>query len=166
MIFVSAPVSANVTISGTVTPNFWGYESNNTCNCGLRYEVLRWSVAQGGIVSSLGISTDDGLTEWGTSAAVRTAPAITSPTSTNFAIGDRIILVVYNDDGNGVTQAAARWWYLDINGAASSDGDSYLSFTETITFSADSNNGRAIPMISLLRPLLYWWKQYFDKVLS
>lgn len=175
MAFISLPLSAGVTISGTVTPNFWGYESNNACNCGFRYEMLRWSVAQGGIVSSLGITTDDGAAEWGTSAAVRTSPTLT-PTSTNFAAGDRIVLVIYNDDGNGVTQNSGKSWTLDIDAATGVDGDSYLTFTETISFSADTNNARPIPSTSWLlrpvpdgtglRPLFWWWKQYFDEVFS
>lgn len=143
-IWISDPLSSGVTISGTITPNLWGLESAIQCNCGARYEVLRWSVAAGGIVSSLGISTDSGLTEWGTSAAVRTAPTLT-PTSTAFATGDRIVIVIYNDDGNGVTEATGRNWTLDYDAGTGIDGDSYLSFTETFSFSADSNNARPIP---------------------
>lgn len=146
-VWISAPLSSGVTISGTITPNIWGYESNNACNCGFRYEVLRWSAAEGGIVSSLGIATDNGATEWGTSAAVRTSPTLT-PTSTAFAVGDRIVIVVYNDDANGVTEASGRSWNLDIAGPAGADGDTYLSFTETISFSPESNNARSLPMTS------------------
>lgn len=166
MLWFSAPLSAGVTISGTITPNIWGYESNNACNCGFRYEVLRWDVQRGGIVSSLGISTGDATTEWGTSAQVRTAPTLT-PTSTAFNIGDRIVIVMYNDDASGVTEASGRSWTLDYNGATGVDGDSYLTFTETISFSADTNNARPIPSTSwLLQPLLWWWKEYFEGVFS
>ena len=160
----SQPLSSAVTISGTITPNIWGLESNNACNCGLRYEVLRWSVAQGGIVSSLGISTDDGVTEWTTSATVRTAPTL-SPTSTDFVTGDRIVIVLYSDDANGTTQGSGKTFTIHLAAATGVDGDTYLSFTETISLSADSNNARAIPSVGwLLRPLLYWWKEYFGEV--
>jgi len=101
-------------------------------------------VAAGGIVSALGISTDNGLTEWGTTAASRTTPTLT-PTSTAFSVGDRIVIVIYNDDGNGVTEASGRTWTLDYDAATLSDGDTYLSFTEAISFSSDSNNARARP---------------------
>jgi hypothetical protein len=146
-LWLSPPLSSGVTISGTITPNLWGLESAAQCNCGARYEVLRWSVAAGGIVSSLGISTDDGLTEWGTGAAVRTAPTLT-PTSTAFAAGDRIVIVIYNDDGSGVKQGSGRNWTLDYDAGTGVDGDTYLSFTETISFSADANNARPLPMSS------------------
>jgi hypothetical protein len=150
-IWLSAPLASGVTISGTITPNLWGLESANQCNCGARYEVLRWSVAAGGIVSSLGISTDGGVTEWGTSAAVRTAPTLT-PTSTAFSVGDRIALVIYNDDGNGVTEGQNRNWTLDYDAGTGVDGDTYLSFTETLSFSADTNNARPVPMLSNREP--------------
>lgn len=139
IVWISAPLSGAVTISGTITPNLWGLETSNPANSGARYQVLRWSVAVGGIVSSLGISTDGGVTEWGTSAAVRTAPTLT-PTSTDFAAGDRIVIVIYNDDGNGVTEAGGYQATLDYDGATGVDGDTYLSFTEAITFAAESNN--------------------------
>jgi hypothetical protein len=151
-IWISAPVSGVVYVSGTITPNLWGLESNNSCNGGARYEVLRWSVATGGIVSSLGISTDNGVTEWGTSAAKRTAPTLT-PTGMYFYVGDRIVIVIYNDDGNGVTEGNGRTWTLDYDGAAGVDGDSYLSFTESISFSADSNNARPLAVTSAVRQL-------------
>ena len=145
IVWISAPLASGVTISGTITPNLWGLESAIQCNCGARYEVLRWSVSAdgivsaGGIVSSLGISSDGGLSEWGTSAAVRTAPTLT-PTSTTFKAGDRIVILIYNDDGNGVTEASGRNWTLDYDAGTGVDGDTYLSFTETISFSSDTNN--------------------------
>jgi hypothetical protein len=138
-LWISDPLSSGVTISGTITPNLWGLESAAQCNCGARYEVLRWNVSTGGISSSLGISSDGGLSEWGTSAAARTAPTLT-PTSTAFNAGDRIVIVIYNDDGNGVTEASGRNWTLDYDAGTSVDGDTYLSFTESLSFSADSNN--------------------------
>ena len=141
-VWISAPLSSGVTVSGTITPNLWGLESANQCNCGARYEVLRWDVSVGGIVSSLGISSDGGLSEWSTNAAARTAPTLT-PTSTAFNAGDRIVILIYNDDGNGVTEANGRNWTLDYDAGTGVDGDTYLSFTETISFSAESNNAPA-----------------------
>jgi len=143
-IWLSAPLSSGVTISGTITPNLWGYESGVSCNCGARYEVLRWSVKTGGIVSSLGISTDGGVTEWATGGEVRTTPTLT-PTSRAFLAGDRIVIVIYNDDGNGVTEASGYSWTFYYDAGAGANGDTYLSFTETISFSADSNNAPARP---------------------
>ena len=76
-----------------------------------------------------------------------TAPTLT-PTSTDFVAGDRIVIAIYNDDGNGVTEASGRNWTLDYNAGAGVDGDTYLSFTETIGFNADSNNAPARTLTS------------------
>lgn len=54
-----------------------------------------------------------------------------------------------HDDGSGVTEGSGRNRTLDYDGATSgSDGDTYLSFTETLSFSADSNNAPAQPFTS------------------
>jgi len=130
-----------------------------------------WAVAAGGSVGSLGLSTDGGLTEWGTSAALRTAPTLT-PTSTAFSTGDRIVMVVYNDEGNGVTEASGRNWTLDYDAGTGVDGDSYLSFTESISFASDSNNARPLPLVGaqhaapLLGHILIGWKEYFEGLFS
>ena len=100
-------------------------------------------------MKSLGTSAHQGLTEWGTSAAVRTAPTL-APSSTAFNAGDRIVILIYNDDAASVTEAAGRNWTLDYDAATGVNGDSYLSFTETITFSADSNNAPARELTSRL----------------
>jgi hypothetical protein len=155
-LWITDPLASGVTISGTITPNLWGLESAAQCNCGARFEVLRWSVATGGISSSLGISSDGGLSEWGTSAAVRTSPTLT-PTSTAFSSGDRFVIVIYNDDGNGVTEANNRNWTLDYDAGTGVDGDTYLSFTESLSFASDSNNAPSQATTSELRlgPVLW-----------
>lgn len=142
-LLISPPLSAGVTIAGTITPNIWCLESVATANAGFRYQVMRWSVATGGIVSSLGISADDGVAECGTVAAVRTAPTLT-PTSTVFVTGDRIVIIIYRDDATATT-AGTGTMTIDYNAATGVDGDSYFNFTETMTFITEANNGRAIP---------------------
>jgi hypothetical protein len=64
--------------------------------------------------------------------------------------GDRIVMVVYNDDGNGVTEANGRNWTLDYDAGTGVDGDTYLSFTETVSFASDTINGRPVPLTALL----------------
>jgi hypothetical protein len=163
VIWFSRPLAAGVTLSGAITPNFWGLESAAQCNCGARYEVLRWSVAAGGITASLGISGDNGLSEWTTTAALRTTPTLT-PTATAFLAGDRIVIVVYNDDASGTTEGNNRNWTLDYDGPTSgSDGDTYVSFTETFSFSPDTNNARSLPMTSELFNPMIRLKKIFER---
>lgn len=143
MLFISQPLSAGVTIAGTITPNIYCLESVATANAGFRYQVLRWDALSGGIANNLGLSANDGVAECGTTATLTTAPTMT-PTSTVFNTGDRIVLVIYIDDATATTMAAGNMT-IDYNAATGGDGDSYLSFTETITFAAESNNARSIP---------------------
>jgi hypothetical protein len=163
-IWLTPPLSAGLTISGTIYANLYGKESNNSCNCGFRAEILRWSVAAGGFVSSLGLTADNGATEWTTSYAVNYL-GFTS-TSTAFVTGDRIGIVIYNDDGASVTEASGYNWTLNYGGAT------YVTNIEFPTvapaFSADSNNARARPLSSGLRlpfDRFYFWdwlQQFFS----
>ena len=166
-IWISSPIStASVTVSSSITFNFWGLESSTSANSAYRVQVLRWSVASGGIVSSVGITTDNGTPEWTGSATEKTAPALT-PTSTGFVAGDRIVIVVYNDDGNGVTEtASSRTMTVDYDGATGVDGDTYVNFTENLTFSADSNNAPAKAPLAFLRSPLDRWAEYFHEVFA
>jgi hypothetical protein len=142
-IWFSAPLSAGFTIAGTITPNVRGLESATAANAAFRYQIMRWSVLRGGIVSSLGISADNGssgVSEWTGSETIKTAPTMT-PTSTAFVTGDRIVFIIYNDDGSAVVEtAASRTWTLFYDGATGATGDTYFLFTENLTFSADTNN--------------------------
>lgn len=145
IVWLSDPLSAAVTISGTITPNLWGNQNDAAAHAGARYEILRWSAADGGIHESLGISAHQGITEWPTypTGGVRNEPTL-SPASTAFNTGDRILIVIYSDDASGQTQSSGYYWNLNYNAAGAGwDGDTYLSFTETITFSADTNNAPA-----------------------
>jgi len=143
IIWITSPLSAGVTIQADNGPNPWGFESSVACNCGSRWELLRWSVATGGM-TSFGTSPDNGTVEWSTTPGVPGQSNIVK-ISTTFVPGDRIVIVIYNDDGNAVTEASGYTWTLDYDGPTGVDGDTYVNFTETITFSADSNNAPARP---------------------
>ena len=61
-----------------------------------------WAVAAGGSVGSLGLSTDGGLTEWGTSAALRTAPTLTPSSAT----------IAFSADSNDARPVPLTSWDL------------------------------------------------------
>jgi len=164
-IWISAPLSAGFTISGAITPNIRGLESAAQANSAFRYEVLKWKVSTGGIIQmSSAISPDNGSTgvsEWTTGETAKTAPTITPLSNNVFVTGDRLVIMIYNDDGSGVTETAGgRSWTLFYDGATGATGDSYLSFTENLTFSADSNNApsKAAWLLRwfLSEPSRYW----------
>lgn len=169
-IWISDPIStASVTVSSSITFNFWGLESSTSANAAYRVGIYRWAKNWGGIVSFLGITTDNGTPEWTGSATEKTAPALT-PASTTFVAGDRIVIVVYNDDASGCPStcetASSRTMTIDYDGATAADGDTYVSFTETIAFSADSNNAPARAPLAFLRSPLDVWAEYFKELFA
>lgn len=144
-IWISDPLSAGVTISGKITPNIWAVEDAAAANTGIRLEVLRWSKKEGGIVSSLGITTRTSNELASNNPASITAPQLT-PTSTVFQAGDRFVIIVYGDDAKSKTMAASHTWNIFYDGnSVGASGDTYVSFTETFTFAADTNNARSVP---------------------
>lgn len=125
----SDPVGTAFTMSGTITFNTWISESSMNANATIRCAIFR--------VSSLGVLTlviDSSFgTEAGTSAAV--ANWTGSPTSTDFAVGDRILVVFGWDDATAVTMGNGFTLTMNYNGAtAAANGDTYVTFNENITF--------------------------------
>jgi len=122
--FFSEPLTAGVTISGTVTPNLRGLESANAVNSGLALLVERANNA--GVAQSTVIARQVIGAELTTSETARTA-ALT-PTSTAFSAGERIrvtisLINVGTMGGGTVT--------MHYNGAAAAaSGDNYITFTE------------------------------------
>jgi hypothetical protein len=123
LFWVSLPIQ-KVTISGTVTANLRGLESNGLANYGIGCKLYKVS---GGAVTAAfaqGSSTTEFLT---TEAALSIA---LTPTSTAFANGDQIgALIFYVGVGTSASgRTATAFW----NGAAAATGDTFFSFTETI----------------------------------
>jgi hypothetical protein len=145
LVWLSKPLSASVTIAGTITPNIWCFESNPSANIGFQYEIFRWSAETGGIVSSVARSGAASNECNKTSSTLKTAPTVT-PTSTTFSAGDRILIVVYNDDANGLTESGGRNWTIDYDGATpGAAGDTFFTFTETFTFVAGADTVNPLP---------------------
>lgn len=129
------PLSAGATISGSISYNLWGLESSMNANASFKVEVFR--LQPDGTVTSIGSASN--TTELGTSAAVRTGSF--TPSSTAFVAGDVIGLMVSFVDAGGTM---ASGFTLTLNtGAASSgvDGDSFLTFTENLSFSTTAPSG-------------------------
>lgn len=152
--WITPPISSGVTISGNINYSIGCAESATAMNLGYRFVVYRWSVANGGIVST--IHTSAATTECGTSLALRTVAAA-APTSTAMSVGDRIAFVVQLQGagggfgGNGTRTATVGW-----DGAAASVRDTFANFANTISFSADTNNAR--PIVGSLWDALRLWR--------
>jgi hypothetical protein len=134
--WISPPVSADVTISGTITANIWAAESSNSANVAINVavDVIRANDMSGTESSNLivRIATSARTTEVAlTTRAVNNFTA--TPTSTVVNRGDRIRVRVFGDDAG--TMATGFTFNIGYGGTtAAADGDTYVSFTETFSF--------------------------------
>lgn len=114
------------TLSGSISFNLWGFESNNTANASLGLRLYKYNSSTG-FSASLGQATN--TTELGTSSGVVTASV--TPTSTAFDAGD--ILAFEVGAVNVGTMGAGRTVTVNFNNSAvGADGDSYVTITENI----------------------------------
>ena len=119
-----------VTISGAITKNLWGQESAMTANAGLQTIIDRCD-GTGTFVST--VENSEFGTEMKAGAYAVNNWATGTVTSTAFADGDYIRVRVYFNDAGG-TMASGAFVYVAWRGpTAGAEGDSYVTFTETIT---------------------------------
>jgi hypothetical protein len=140
--FMTGPLAADVTISGTITFNLWAFESSMSANAAINCLVYR---IRGDTLARSLVAQSARTTELGTSASVGNFTA--TPTSTGFLKGDRILIVPYIDDAG--TMGGSYTVTLDYGlGSAGADGDSYVEFTETLTFAATPSGTTIYPTTS------------------
>lgn len=120
-----------VTISSTVTFNFWGLELTMNDNVGMAAIVSRYNSAGtfvSDVVAQGNAGHADGV-ELGTSTSAMNWTA--TPTSTSFNNGDWLAVIVHCE---AVGVMAAGQFTLNVNGtSAGVFGDTFVTFTETIT---------------------------------
>lgn len=127
--WISPPLSAGVTISGTITLNLWASESNMSANVAINARIVKISGSTGAITQ---IAKSSRTTEVAvTTSAVNSFTV--SPTSTALARGDRIGVIVFGDDAG--TMGSGQTFTFDFDAtSAGTTGDSYVTFTETFGF--------------------------------
>lgn len=146
--WLSAPIDADVTISGTITINLWANESSMSANATIGCKIERVN-SQGAIVSTIYDGTFG--TELTTSSAAKQWTP--TPTSTNMLKGDRFRVTVYYDDASGVTMAATYNCTFSCNGSsAGNDGDSYITFNETFGFLTTDPTGSTLYLTDTAGP--------------
>jgi hypothetical protein len=132
--FISDPLAASVTISSTITLNLWANESSMNANASINAIIERLD-STGAVVST--IARTARTAELGTSSAA--ANFTVAPTSTAMNKGDRFRVRVYADDAaSSMVGGYSVAFQLDRS-SAGVDGDSYLTFTETVTFQDQSS---------------------------
>jgi hypothetical protein len=139
--FISAPLSAGVTISGNIDYQAGCLESATAMNAGFRMVVYRWSRAKGGIDAT--IHTSASSAECTTNA--NKAIAAAAPTSTVMAVGDRIVVEVQvTNVGGGWGGNGTRTFQVSYDAGAGVTGDAFANFADTLSFAADTNNARRV----------------------
>lgn len=126
------PLSA-VTISSTVTINVRGLESNAMANASLTMRIDRMNNAGTSVLSTIVAFAGGGDgAEFGTTESARNYTV--SPTSATLSDGDRLRFQVFLDDASGVTMGSGFTVSFFYDGpTAGASGDSFVTFTETIT---------------------------------
>lgn len=136
-VWLSRPLTSAVTISGTITFSLWANESSMSANVYAR--VVVWKVTPTG-GSSVIIDSLRG-TELGTSLSEFTWTG--TPTSTDMAKGDMLMVGVYFSSG-GSTMAAGYTATLGYGAGDGFTGDSFITFTETFSQSTQTVPGGTI----------------------
>jgi hypothetical protein len=118
------------TLAGTVNVKLWALESAIQANSGARLRLYRRSTA--GVETEITGSPWDQGTEFTTSNAAYTWSF--TPTSTAFAIGERLVIKMHITAAGG-TMGSARTCTMQYNNSTANSADSNVTLTETVTFS-------------------------------
>lgn len=120
-----------VTISGSISFNWWGLEDAMTTNARLACRIARTDSSGteiSDVVANANANHPDGV-ELGTASALMTWSA--TPTSTSFNAGDWIKVEPHAD---AIGTMAAGTVTLNLGGTTGGvSGDTFITFTETIT---------------------------------
>lgn len=127
-LFWISPHLTAATVSGTITANLRASESAAQANYAIGCKLYK--IAGNAVTAAFAQGSN--VTELGTSDAA-TSISLT-PTSTQFGHGDQLGVLVFYLSPSGSTSASGRtaaFTYAGVSAAAS--GDSFLTFTESIT---------------------------------
>jgi hypothetical protein len=132
--WISNPVAADVTISGTITANIWALESNMSANVAIN------------VVIDIIRATDNAIVEIVRSTRT-TEVAVTTATVNNFTTGmtsggytgqtlnkgDRLRIRIFGDDA-GTMATGFTFRVIYDSPTAAVNGDTFVTFTETFSF--------------------------------
>jgi hypothetical protein len=134
--WLSEPLSADFTISGTITGNLWGFESTMNDNTAINFVVDKIDGATRAITQ---IAKSARVTELGLTPATVNNFTVT-PTSTACKRGDRIRVRPFIDDA-GAAMIVGTTTFSYNGPTSSAAGDSYVQFTENLTFETAAPTG-------------------------
>jgi hypothetical protein len=146
LLWTSPPVNA-FTMAGAVTLNIWGIESNLAANAGFGVAIDIFDQAGNFVDEPFGLPQGAKGTELPTTVAAQNW-SVTPSVSHNVPQGAIIVVSLFFDDVG--TMASGNTVTASYNGGTGgSNGDSFVSFTETITFvSGAAPVNTALPTIA------------------
>jgi hypothetical protein len=127
--WITEPLSADFTITGTITGNLWGFESTMNDNTAINFVVDKIDGASGAVTQ---IAKSARVTELAISTAAVNNFTVT-PTSTACKRGDRLRIRPFIDDA-GASMIVGTTTFSYNGPTAAAAGDSYVQFTENLTF--------------------------------
>lgn len=127
--WVSNPLAADVLIAGTITFNLRMAESGTAGNAGAQCVIER--IDSMGAIQETVCNSEFG-TEMGTTEAAQNWTV--DATDTQFYKGDRIRIRVAANDAGGTMGASVTLTFWFDGPTAAASGDSYVTFTESLTF--------------------------------
>jgi len=142
MDFVSPPVAAAVTISGSVTWNLWGYESSMSANAALN-GVLDVIDGKTGAITQIVRSNNS--TELALSVDAVNNFATTPAAGVVVKKGDRLRFRPYFSDGGGTMASSFATNFTYNGGTAGVTGDSWIQLTENVTFASEPAGTQVFP---------------------
>ena len=122
--------SAGWTLAGLVSFSLWAEESQSKANCGIMAHLLKRTAA--GVETEIDTGWAYGAPDEITAVSAAEYLWTATPTSTNFAADDRLMLAVYII--NVGTMATGYTCTLTYAAAPAATGDSFLQLTENVTF--------------------------------
>lgn len=138
IVWLSEPLSADFTIAGTITLNLWACESTMNDNVAINAVIEKVDGATGAITQ---ITKTARVVECaiGGSGAEAVNNFTATPTSTAVKRGDRLRVRVFGDDVG--TMAVGAFYFAYSASTAAAAGDSWLQFTENLTFEPAGDPG-------------------------
>ena len=135
--WLTDPLAADVTISGTISFAFCGAENNMSANAAIGCAVYR--------LDGLGAFTQIifSLSTVELNTVLAKVSWTGTPTSTACKKGDRLLIVPYYDDAPATTMAAAFTMTFVFNGTLAAIGDSNITFNENLSFISTDPTGTA-----------------------
>lgn len=138
--WITPPLSGPFTIAGTITGVCSSAEGAGALNGRCDFTIFRWNGRRGGITNTIVADGGDSSAELGGggSSCANTAVGNSTPTSTAVVAGDRLVIIPRLVGSTFAPNGTTRTATICYNGAAGGANELSATFTETLTFSADS----------------------------